>query len=147
MREITTEQFTLEWLKVGLQTRIPQTVMDTIEVRAWRDDMLDDMVFALRAKVLADQLPPEKITRRRDVSWEVPASPWQHFKQHHANSWWLRWLVTRRPARLDTHRKMVEFTVDLRRYRTYPEARVSPAWLGRPVRAAVVDTSWREEQS
>lgn len=145
--DISVQQYTLEWLKIGMRAEIPQSVLDTVELSVWRNDLIDNMVFALRAKVLADELPPEQITQRYDVTWTVPASPWQHFKQNHDRSWWLRWLVARHPVRLDDHRKTVEFTVDLHRYHTYPEARVTPSWLGHPVKAAVVNTHWWEEQS
>lgn len=139
----------LEKLKVAAQAAIPRGVM---ELEAERIGILDDLfrslVYRLKGYVLAERLPPETVSDSRDVTFDVPASWWQHWKQSHAAAWYARWLVKRRPVKHHRVVKRVALTVDLERYRTYPEARVSlPAdtW-GQVVRVAQWTDTWREQQ-
>jgi len=53
----------------------------------------------LRATMLGKKLPPHTVTESRDFHVDVFDTPWQHFKANHSESWWLGWLVRRRPVR------------------------------------------------
>lgn len=91
----------------------------------------DDPVDLVRAKriefeahVLSHRIAEATQSTTVTMGLDFPTSPWQFFKQRHADSWWLGWLVRHRPVR--THRttksKKVTLTVD--RFHEFPEARV-----------------------
>lgn len=60
----------------------------------------------------------------------VPASVWQMFKAEHMHSWWMSWLVDRRPVRHHVWTETVSVKVE--RSVLYPEANVPRPPLGRP---------------
>jgi hypothetical protein len=86
------------------------------------------VVVQVTAKILTDSLPPEHFTARQQITYEVPSSVWQMWKQRHAGRWYAAWLVRRRPVRYepdpDGRGTTAVCTFDLARYRTYPRARV-----------------------
>lgn len=85
----------------------------------------------LQADVLTDHLPPEQVTESTSVTFQAPASWWQHFKAQHGSARWLSWLVRRRPVRYETEQKTVTVVVDLNRFRVFPQADVPyPAEFG-----------------
>lgn len=62
-------------------------------------------------------------------SW--PASPWQFFKERHRESWWLSWLVRRRPVE---YQQTVETgQIQVQRYLGYPDAHIPSSKLGRSI--------------
>lgn len=98
-----------------------------------------DIIRKLTVYVLADKLPPEQIVETTRVVVRVPASWWDEFKNTYRNRWWLRALVRRRPVALVDIVRVVTVTVDLRRWRAFPEADVPfPREFG-PVR---FQSSW-----
>lgn len=78
-----------------------------------RDHLIERTALDLRARVLAEELPPQHLTTRStadhvfdlnvqqgDPRW---ASWWDHLKATYAHRWWARPLVRRFPARtIDT---------------------------------------------
>lgn len=87
----------------------------------------------LAADVLAHRLPPEQVVDTTRVVFKSPASWWQMFKRDHTRSWWLAWLVRRRPVVDTTTLRVITTTVDVQRFRTFPEADLPyPPHLGRP---------------
>lgn len=85
--------------------------------------------------MLAEVLPPERVTETTLVEFRRPATWWDHFKETYRDRWWLRRLVRRRPVQVEVEQRAVRVTVDLQRYRVYPRADVSPpAEFGAPVR-------------
>ena len=105
----------------------------------------DRMLCRLTADVLTEKLPPETINESRIAVWNFPRSSWQHFKLEHSESWWLGWLVRRRPVQYAVHDKQVTLTVDLERYRTFPQANIAyPPELGPYVNVAYLEKSWSE---
>jgi hypothetical protein len=77
---------------------------------------LDQVVLHLRAFVLTHDLGEHSVTRTKTVDW--PATPWQHWKQRHAEAWWLRWFVARRPVRMQT--EVVDFHEAWQELAAYP---------------------------
>jgi hypothetical protein len=79
-------------------------------------------------RILSDDLPPETFTARHHIRYEVPASTWQMFKKRHAQRWYARRLVARRPVRYEPDPDMrgtdAVCTFNLERWRSYPQAKV-----------------------
>lgn len=113
---------TLQRLIHKVHRAFPANMLSTFDVELIPDHAGRAMVAELHAAVWAEALPPERIDRRVTVTFDVPASWWQHFKHDHRSRWWLRRLVAARPVRRVTHKRTATFSVDLRRYRTYPAA-------------------------
>ena len=65
------------------------------------------------------------------VSHDFPATTWQMFKRTHENSWWLGWLVRRRPVMYTTWTGHADVKVD--RYLGYPDAVINNKRLGRAI--------------
>ena len=116
---------TLEWIKFAASQVVTEEFADSVRPEFYRDQVWGRLVHQITVKVLADQLPPEREVVRDTFTVFVPKSPWQQFKLNHAERWWLRWLVRRRPVRQAAHVFQGELVVDLTRYQTFPEARIS----------------------
>jgi hypothetical protein len=135
------ESLTLERLQFQAQTSVGAAVRASLRPRL-DEDIWGGLVYRLTADVLAEKLPPESFERSSKYTWRFPSSPWQHFKQNHAESWWLGWLVRRRPVQLTNHVKTAILTVNLDRYRTFPQANyVFPNTLGPYVNVAMTRDS------
>lgn len=154
---VTDMQVVLERLRVSFGANLGAAFLQSMEViQRARVELLGGMAFELAAHVLAEQLPPETVTRQatvtgsRTVEWVVAATWWDHFKLQYAQRWWARWYVRRRPAAVvpkqETVRivRDVKLTLDLRRYRTYPGANrvLPPDTWGNPVRAYAMQHRW-----
>lgn len=112
-------------------------------------DLFGNCLYQLKARILSDDLPPERFTARYRVMYEVPASTWQMGKKRHAHRWYARRLVARWPVRYepdpDGRGTDAVCTFDLERYRTYPRARVQLPQdrFGAPVLVhAIRDLRW-----
>lgn len=145
------KQFVFDWQKLGFVQAVSRELLDTwamppgvAGVSAEASDSygfgLDHLFLKLKAYVLTHQLAEHSVSRRRTVSW--PASPWQHFKRRHAESWWLRWLVARRPVRLQ--HETVDFQEAWTELAAYPWQTHLPPFpeLGRPNRVVLSDVRW-----
>ncbi len=108
-------------------------------VAATMEFEVDGMVAAIRARVLAEQLPPEKVERTETVEFEHPATWWEMFRDTYRDRWWMAWSVRRRPVRTLTRTRGVRLEVSLRRFRTYPRATVTIPELGTPVHVAFTE--------
>lgn len=91
--------------------------------------MRDQLVYRLEAMVLSDTIARDTYTGRRVSRW--PATTWQMFKHTNEGTWWLGWLVRRRPVRMAEDKHTVEVNVE--RCVLYPEANMVPESFGRPV--------------
>lgn len=124
------EQVTLERMRIGAKTRVGQYVLENMTLETWTDHATRDLVLGLRSEVLAQRLDTRTVDQR--VEWDAPASWWQMFKATYALSWWLSWLVSRRPVRYTTHHKFttIKFGVEA----IYPDAtvRLPEDTFGRP---------------
>lgn len=76
----------------------------------------------LEADVLTDHLPPVQVTESESVTFQRPASWWQHFKAQYGSARWLSWLVRRRPVQYEDEQKTLTVVVDLQRFRVFPQA-------------------------
>jgi hypothetical protein len=118
-----TDRHVLEQRKVGA------TVRQSMEVQVHEDELRNQLEHRLSAYVLADHIADDVFTGTTTSEW--PETTWQMFKSRHESSWWLGWLVRRRPVRMHTERQTVEIQVS--RYLNYPEATLRIESLGRPV--------------
>ncbi|MEU9208509.1 hypothetical protein AB0D27_11280 [Streptomyces sp. NPDC048415] len=98
-----------------------------VDVRV-QHEIFGHFALQFRTRILTDDLPPQRLTQRTRVPYEVPASTWQMWKACHARRWYARRLVARWPVRYepdpDGRGTDAVCTFDLERYRTYPRARV-----------------------
>ena len=121
----------LDYLRVADRQTIRPKYLTDVHL----DREADALIARIEAYILADKIVEETFTGQETVRF--PVSPWQFFKQRHEESWWLGWLVRRRPVREASHRVVVPIRVT--RYLTYPEAAISDARMGRPVIYEQVD--------
>ena len=122
--EVQFEQKVLERLSVGARYVISHAVLEQYEDAG--SHINGELVRSLRSRVLADHLADDVFTA--STSFEAPRSTWQMFKQTHAESWWLRWLVERHPVEMATQRRDV--AVNVARYLTYPDAAIRTPEFG-----------------
>jgi hypothetical protein len=105
--------------------------------------ILNHLTAEMRGYLVADHLADDVYTDAATV--EYPRSTWQMFKHTHADSWWLRWLVRRRPVEMDAQTRMLR--VEVGRYLAYPEAVVQVPKFGRPVIHEVVQVDRRRGEA
>lgn len=85
--------------------------------------VFDEMAYELSTMVQVHNLPPEEVVETGTLACDRPASWWQQWKQDvAANHRLLAWLVRRWPVRTVRTWHKLTLTVDLRRFRTYPDA-------------------------
>jgi len=140
------EPVTLEYIKAAVSQRVSPEFAESIRANVRRDPVSGALIRSLTAYVLTERLPPEQITAWKTFAFDVPASPWQQFKASHADDWWMRWLVARRPARVVTHRFVGELVAKVDRRYAWPKARVMPQNWGDPVRMFTTNQSVRWDQ-
>ncbi|MET7477975.1 hypothetical protein ABZT17_26910 [Streptomyces sp. NPDC005648] len=121
------ERFVLNFKQYAQQFMVGEEIFLDLDVSMQRE-IFGQYLFQLRTKILADDLPPEQLTQRTRVPYEVPASTWQIWKKRHAATWYARRLVARWPVRYepdpDGRGTDAVCTFDLERFRIYPRARV-----------------------
>ncbi|MFF9310132.1 hypothetical protein ACF1BS_04395 [Streptomyces sp. NPDC014748] len=146
------EHVLLAFKQFAAQVAVDECLAMDLDVRVQREVVFGQLLFQLRAKVLSDDLPPERLTARQRVTYEVPISTWQMWKKRHAHCWYARRLVARWPVRYapdpDGRGTDAVCTFDLERYRLYPRARVQlPSdSFGMDVRAhSIHGPQWRFE--
>jgi len=121
--EYTTARKVLEQRQVGA------TVRQSMRFETREDHLHGELERRISAYVLTDHVADDTFTAVTRAEW--PASTWQMFKHRHVASWWLGWLVRRRPVRMQVEVQHVE--VEVSRYLGYPEADLRLPELGRPV--------------
>ncbi|MFI5973565.1 hypothetical protein [Streptomyces sp. NPDC051452] len=122
------ERVTLAFKQYAMQFAVAEELLLDLDVSVQREVLFRQFLFQLRTRILADDLPPQRLTQRTRVPYEVPASTWQMWKARHARRWYARRLVARWPVRYepdpDGRGTEAVCTFDLERYRIYPRARV-----------------------
>ena len=134
----------LHRLKVSVQRQISNEMVymaRTAEAHGHLDRMYDRMVLDLRAKVLAEQLPPQTITHTVRVEALDPrhATWWEFFKATYRQRWWMRWrdwTVRYVDTPVTVQRSVV---VKVRDHWTYPRASIIPpdTDFGAPVMVSI----------
>lgn len=114
--------------------------------------LMDQIMIGMRTRILTDNLPPEVVTETTTVRVEEPASTWQMWKRNNQGRWYTKWWLVKWlakwPVIMKGHDKRITMSVDLERFRTYPEARyrASDFGLGRAVLLhSISPVSWRYE--
>jgi hypothetical protein len=139
------EQTVLELREFAISFGISGEMLEHLKLRRLADEpWYGQQLYELATKVWTDSLPPEQVTTTRTHTMEIPATWWQHAKQQHANTWWMGWLARRRPPRLRPVTVEATLTVDLRRFRVYPDAPPLHAEFGRHTVSYTLDetVSW-----
>ena len=107
------------------------------------------LMLRLESHVLAHQIATG--TERHLIAYDLfkfPASPWQFFKQRHADSWWLGWLVRRHPVREHVERRAYHNVVTIGRHMTFPDCNWAfPDGFGQPVMVDVVKIEHEVDRS
>lgn len=85
--------------------------------------VFDQMVYELSTMVRVHNLPPEEVVESHTLACDRPSSWWQQWKQDvAAKHRLLAWMVRRWPVRIVRTMHKLTLTLDLRRFRTYPDA-------------------------
>jgi hypothetical protein len=139
------ETVIVDRLKVAAQGTLPPSVAQSVNVHAAVDRFTQGLVFQLSAYVLAQHLDSHTVTRDRTVTFDVPATWFQHWKQHAAlRDPLARWLVRRWPVRTRTLTERVELTATWDRYAAFPEATIiTDDRLGQSLRWLRADVTLR----
>lgn len=147
--DLSSERITLAFKQYATQVAVGEEVFFQRADLRVQHEVFGQLLFQLRAHVLADDLPPEEFTARSNVTFEIPASTWQMWKKRHAGRWYARRLVARWPVRYepdpDGRGTTAVCTASLERWRAYPRARVElpPDRFGAPVLLhAIRDQRW-----
>lgn len=141
----------LAFKRCAQQFAVDEELFFDVDV-AVQQQFFGSVAVQFRAKILADDLPPETLTQRTRITHEIPASTWQMWKKRHACRWYARRLVARWPVRYepdpDGRGTDAVCTFNLERWRSYPQARVRLPrdQFGDAVRVhAIRDLQWTEE--
>ncbi|MET7776286.1 hypothetical protein ABZU94_10590 [Streptomyces mirabilis] len=122
------QRVTLSFKQYAQQFAVAEELLLDLDVAVRREDLFGHVLFQLRTRILADDLPPIRLEKSTRVPYEVPASTWQMWKKRHARHWYARRLVARWPVRYepDPDGRGIDAvcTFDLERYRLYPRAKV-----------------------
>lgn len=118
--------------KIGARLRVSREVLESMraDVQPVTDMIADDVLFYFEARVLREDLPPERIEASTVVeaapTYLKPATWRDHWKLTHAHRWPVRWWVRRWPARMVevplTVRWSIKHVVSGDRFRLYPHA-------------------------
>lgn len=110
------------------------------------DFIQDRMTVQLKAMVLGERLEDFHAQSKEQIAWLFPASPWQHFKEKHKWSWWLRRFVSRFPVQKETHFRTVECNIQAQVRGFYPHQTLADPRLGtRVVLPTNIDMTWEPE--
>ena len=112
-----------------------------IDVEAELDILYNETIVRIEQLVAAEKLTVDE--QLEAVDYQYPASTWQMYKATHRAAWWMRWLVKRRPIKMQTHTKFV--TIQIERYAAYPELEIPAQYRGRMMPVDVIKRVYEEE--
>jgi len=104
-----------------------------------------DLTGDVTCHVLGERVTPtQHVNAAKWVNFTMPATWCQHWKEDHKGTWYGRRIVARWPIRLEIVTKMVQMSVPIERWRTFPQAEVPyPKQLGDMVPALIAgDVEW-----
>ena len=124
----------MNWDDPIVAQTIQRTVIEKLKLAEDVDVEIEQGYLAERftAHLITYVLAEKLLSDTQDVMWHVrvPATSWQMFKQEHEFSWWLGWLVRRRPVKEKMLHHTDTFTFD--RYALFPHSSLSHPYLGEP---------------
>lgn len=119
----------LEWKNFGYHMMVDMGLMLEPEFMIRQDGyefLRDQMMVAMRTKILCDNLPPETVKASTDVVFHEPASTWQMWKRNNQGRWYTKWWlakwIQRWPVKTREVKKLAHAELSLERFRSYPEA-------------------------
>lgn len=126
--EFTVERRLLEKTLVHHSWRVGPNVRESMRYTTDFDIDRNESIERIEAYVLSEHLADD--VYQQTFHYDVPKSTWQMFKQSHAASWWLGWLVSLWPVKQET--RSFETAVKVERYVNYPESHIKIPGLGHP---------------
>ena len=111
----------------------------TIQMVQEPDDFIQNLIKVRIEKMVVAEKLAEDIYHAT-ANYDTPKTTWDMFKHVHGDSWWLRWLAQRRPARYIHNHQYVG--VKVHRYHAYPDATIEFPNLGKPVRYEVMEQTY-----
>lgn len=118
---------------MAITHEVSASVASSLEVVI--DHQIDRTVYALTAQVLGQRVDRQTANGTATAYFEYPATWWQHWKRDHQRAWYARWLVRRWPVRFAQTQRLATVSVDIERYRTFPDIEVPTA--GRQVKVLI----------
>jgi hypothetical protein len=103
--------------RFAAMTQLGATTIQSMRVESSEDFITNGLLLRLEADVLTDVIAKDEYAA--DYSYEVYASPWQHFKSLYMPTWVTKW----KPVKYE--HKHGNVTVKLDRLATYPKANVA----------------------
>lgn len=135
--DLSSHRVTMEFKRFAQQIAVDAGIMAEMEMRVGQggsyDFLRDQVTIQMIAKILTDDLPPERVSQSTMIPVQEPKSTWQMWKFQNGHHWFARWLVNRWPVKYRTYEKSVQCEFNLERYRAYPRARVSHPTLGNAI--------------
>lgn len=115
------QQVLIKTIREGVTQRVSRELADTLTVQQLEDFIGRDLVLSIQAQVLAEELPPVKLTSEQTSPVAVYATWREHFRAAYRETWWGRLLRLRGPRMAEKLVKRV-VTTEVRQYWTYPQA-------------------------
>lgn len=112
---------------VRARAAVGPAMRETLSLETYEDRVLGSLVYQLTARVQSQQLAEATVRESTTVCFEHPTSTWQMFKSRHASSWWLGWLVRRRPVWNATETKTVALVATWTGWATFPDSSLAIA--------------------
>lgn len=112
---------TVREIRAQLTQRISRQTAERMNFREFRDVITGDIVAQVEVGLLAEELPPERLTYVAHFDAPRFATWRDHFRATHRARWWGRLLRLRKPSFVDEPLTHVT-TVTVRAKWTYPRA-------------------------
>lgn len=119
--ELPYRQVLLTKIREGVNQRISRELVVSLSQQDVAGLIGNDLVLALEAELLAEELPPVTLTDEQTSVVAVYATWREHFRAAYRETWWGRLLRLREPKMVDQLVKRVVTTTVRQRW-TYPQA-------------------------
>lgn len=118
--------------KLGYSKRVGKNLCDGIQIDELSyQELLDEIVFKVEARVTVEKLEPFPIKRTKMVIVTVPRTWWDNFKSTYKGKWWM----PLKKIKYRTIFREVVFTVVIYPMIAFPKSTIPPPpKLGDPVR-------------